>query len=171
MTLTLPYEFDTSAVVKTIVRGGLELLGIVIVPGIFYSLLVSHRVAAAVQLLLIGAVVTFFGRVFLRNLTGSRGRITADAVIVEPATVYGLRLHGPVGTFPIRDFERVRVECIFGPLGTSYAPRWHERVSLIGKGGTPEILIARTDLDAGRAVGHEVAAALGLAYQEQIVPH
>lgn len=171
MALTLPYEFDTTGVVKLILRGVLGLLAVVIVPGILYSLFVSHSTAATVQLLLIGGVVTVFGLVFFRNLTGSRGIITPDAVVVQPSRLYGIRLAGPAaGTFPMKQFKAVRVERIFGPLRTAQAPRWHERVSLLGKAGTPDIVIARTALDAGIAMGHELAAVLNLPYLEEVVP-
>ncbi|HZE59183.1 MAG TPA: hypothetical protein VE085_01355 [Burkholderiales bacterium] len=168
--MTLPYEFDTTGVVKVILRGVLGLLALVILPGIFYSLFVSHSTAAAVQLLLIGGVVAIFGRVFFRNLIGSQGTITPDAVVVQPSTLYGIRLAGPAGTFPMQQFEAVRVERIFGPLRTAQAPRWHERVSLKGKGGAPDILIARTALNAGVPLGHELAMVLSLPYVEEVAP-
>jgi hypothetical protein len=170
--ITLPYEFDTSGVVKQIMGGVLGLLLIVLL-GIFYSLLVSHSIAATIQLLLIAAIATYFGRLFLRNLTGSLGTITADAVVVQPGHLLGIRLAGPAGRFPISQFQAVRVERIPNPIGipieTQIKP--HERVCLLGKKGTPDILIARTHLDAGRTVGNELATALKLPYQEQIAPH
>ncbi len=169
MAVTLPYEFDTSGVVKLILRGVLGLLLVVFV-GILYSLLVSHSIAAAIQLLLVGAVATYFGSLFLRNLTGSRGTITADAVIVQPGRLYGIRLPGPAGRFPISQFQAVRVERIrTPPIDVQGGP--HERVCLVGKDGGPDILIARTALDAGRTVGNELATALKLPYQEKLAPY
>jgi hypothetical protein len=47
----------------------------------------------------------------------------------------------------------------------------HERVCLVGRKGTPDILIARTDRNAGRTVGNELAAAMKLPYEEQVVPY
>jgi hypothetical protein len=44
-------------------------------------------------------------------------------------------------------------------------------VILAGKEGTPDILIARTDHDAGCVLGRELAAALGLPYQEESAPY
>lgn len=170
MALTLPYEFDTTGVVKVILRGVLGLLALVVLPGILYSLFVSRSIAAAVQLLLTASAVTIFGRVFFRNLIGSRGIITPDAVIAQPTRLYGIRLTGPEGTFPLQQFQGIRVERIFGPLRTSQAPRWHERVSLKGKAGTPDILIARTARNAGTAMGHDLAAVLKLPYLEEVVP-
>jgi hypothetical protein len=168
MAITLPYEFDTSGVVKQILQGVLGLLLVVLV-GILYSFLVSHSIAAAIQLLLVAAVATYFGSLFLRNLTGSLGTITADAVVVQTGRLYGFRLVGPAGRFPISQFQAVWVDRIPNHTGIQILP--YERVCLVGKKGTPDILIARTDRDAGRTVGNELATALKLPYQEQIVPY
>jgi hypothetical protein len=172
MAITLPYEFDTSGVVKLIMRGVLGLLLVVLV-GILYSLLVSRSIAAAIQLLLIAAIATYFGRLFLRNLTGSVGTITADAVVVQPGELFGLRLAGPAGRFPISQFQAVRVERIPNPIGIPIETqiRPHERVCLAGKNGTPDILVARTHRDAGRTLGNELATALKLPYEEQVLPY
>jgi hypothetical protein len=172
MAITLPYEFDTSGVVKQIMGGVLGLLLIVLV-GVFYSLLVSHSTVATIQLLLIAAIATYFGRLFLRNLTGSVGTITSDAVVVQPGELLGIRLTGPAGKFPISQFQAVRVERIPNPIGIPIETqiRPHERVCLVGKTGTPDVLVARTHLDAGRTVGNELATALKLPYQEQDFPY
>ena len=172
MAITLPYEFDTSGVVKLILRGVVALLLVVNV-GIFYSLLVSHSIAAAIQLLLVAALATYFGSLFLRNLIASVGTITADAVVVQPGQLFGIRLASPAGRFPISQFQAVRVERVPNPVGipidTQIRP--HERVCLAGKNGTPDILIARTDRDTGRTLGNELAIALRLPYQEQTAPY
>jgi hypothetical protein len=170
--ITLPYDFNNSGVVILIMRGVLGLL-VVLLVGVVYSLLVSHNIATTIQLLLITAIAAYFGRIFLKNLTGSRGTITADAVIVQPGQVFGIRLASPAGRFPIKQFQAVRVERITNPIGippeTQIGP--YERVTLIGRTGTPDILVARTDRDAGRIVGGGLAAALRLPYQEQIAPY
>jgi hypothetical protein len=172
MAITLPYEFDTNRVVKQIMGGVLGLLLVVLV-GILYSLLISHSIPATIQLLLIAAIATYFGRLFLRNLTGSHGTITADAVVVQSGQLLGIRLAGPAGRFPISQFQAVRVERITNPISipleTQIGP--HERVCLIGKEGTPDILVARTERDAGRTLGNELATALKLSYQEQDSPY
>jgi hypothetical protein len=172
MAITLPYEFDTSGVVKLIMRGVLGVL-LVVLLGILYSLLVSHSIAAAIQLLLIAAIATYFGRLFHRNLTGSQGTITADAVVVQPGELLGIRLASPAGRFPISQFQAVRVERIPNPIGIPIETqlRPHERVYLVGKNGTPDILVARTDRDAGRTLGNQLATALRLPYQEQLFPY
>jgi hypothetical protein len=170
--VTLPYEFDTSGVVKLIMRGVVGLLCVLLL-GILYSLMVSHSLAAIVQLLLIAAVAAYFGRIFLRNLTGSLGTITADAVVVQSGQVWGIRLAGPAGRFPVSHFQAVRVERVPNPIGIPLATQIqpHERVCLIGKQGTPDILIARTERDAGRTLGNNLATALKLPYDEQIAPY
>jgi hypothetical protein len=172
MAMTLPYQFDTSGVVKLILRGVLGFLGILVV-GIIYSLLVSHDRTAALALLICAAILAYFGRLFLRNLIGSVGTITSDRVVVESPQVAGFRLAGPSGSFPIRQFEAVRVERVNNPIGipleTQVGP--HERVSLVGQKDTPDILVARAERDAGRKLGNELALALKLPYHEQLAPY
>ena len=172
MAITLPYEFDTSGVVKQIMGGVLGLLLVVLV-GILYSLLISHSIAATIQLLLIAAIAAYFGRLFLRNLTGLVGTITADAVVVQPGELLGIRLAGAAGRFPISQFQAVRVERVPNPIGIPIETqiRPHERVSLVGRTGTPDILIARTHLDVGRIVGNELATAMKLPYLEKDFPY
>jgi hypothetical protein len=168
MPVALPYRFDTSPVVKLILRGVIGLL-LVVIAGIVYSLLVSRDVVAAVQLLLVALIATYFGRLFLKNLESSQGTITADAVVVEPGTLYGIRLHGPAGRFLLKNFQAVRVERV-PPLAWAQGGP-HERVRLTGKDGTPDILIARTPENAGGALGRDLSATLGLPYQEESAPY
>jgi len=56
-----------------------------------------------------------------------------------------------------------------GPVGDPLQS--HERVCLIGTQGIPDILVARTDRDTGRTLGTELAAAMKLPYEEQILPY
>jgi hypothetical protein len=168
MMVTLPYRFDTSGVVKTILSGMLGLL-LVVLLGILYSLLVTHDRVAALALLIAATMLTYFARQFFKNLTGSLGTITADAVIVEPVWLLGIRLAGPAGRFPITSFQTVRVDRISSSVNVEVGP--HERVCLVGKNGVPDILIARSDWEAGRTMGTQVAAVLGLPYEERIVPY
>jgi hypothetical protein len=168
MPLSLPYEFDTSGVVKVILRLVLGLLGIVML-GIPYALFISHSKAGAALLVVIAALVTLFGRLVLTNLVGARGTITAEAAVVHPVTLYGLRLGGPEGRFPIQQFEAVRVEQSPGPVNVQGGT--HERVSLVGRDGTPDILVARTERSAGKFLGRDLATALRLPYQEKQTPY
>jgi hypothetical protein len=169
MAITLPYEFDTSPVVKLVLRGALGLLAVVIVPGILYSLFVTQDWVAAGQLVLIGALVGYFGTLFGRHLTSATGTITRQFVVVWPVTLYGIRLSGPEGRFSMAQFRAVRVERI--SPGANIQSRQHERVSLVGRDGTPDILVGRTAYDAGRRLGQELAAALNLEYEEQAAPY
>lgn len=166
--VTLPFRFDTGRVVKQIMAGVLALLGIAAV-GILYSLLVTRSMATAAQLALIGLITAYFGHKFLRHLTTSTGIITAESVTVEPAQLLGLRLAGTSGQFSLGRFEAVRVDRV--TLSTNVQVGPHERVYLAGRSGTPNILIARTSADAGRTLGHDLATAIKLPYQEQVVPY
>jgi hypothetical protein len=168
MAVRLPYRFDTSDTPKVILRGVLGLLLLVIAPGIIYSLLTNNP-AAALQLLLIGGLTLYFGYRFLGGLEASRGTVTADAVVVEPGTLYGIRLSGPAGRFQVQQFKAVRVQCITAPFMAQGRP--HERVLLAGRDGTPDILIARTALGVGQSLGGDLAAALGLTYEEESAPY
>ena len=169
MPAALPFEFDTSAVVATVLRGVLGLLLLVVAPGVLYSLFVSGDRTAALGLLVVGGITVYFGRLFLTNLIGSRGTITADAVSVQPVRLYGVRLASPEGRFSIDRFKAVRVERASPPVDVYGGP--HARVSLVGDDATPDILIARAELDEGRALGRDLAAALGLPLEEPSVPY
>jgi hypothetical protein len=171
MPVALPYQFDTSPVVKVILRGVVGLLLLVVVPGVLYSLIFSRNILAAVQLLLFGGAVIYFGRLILKNLEGSHGAISADAVVVSPAMLCGIALSGPAGRFPINQFKAVRVQFISAPLDVQVQGREHERVYLLGKDGTPNILVARTELEAGRSLGRELSVALNLSYEEERAPY
>ena len=165
---TLPFHFDTAEVVTLIVRGIAALLCVLAV-GALYSVLVSRSMATGAGLLVIGAGVLWLGRLVLGNLEGTRGVITRDAVVVQPGGIYGMRMAGPAGTFPLRQFKEVRVDRVMPSEGMQ--DRGHERVMLVGKEGTPEILVARTDLDAGSALGRDLAAALNLPLAERPAPY
>jgi xanthosine utilization system XapX-like protein len=167
-TVTLPFRFDTSRVVKQIMAGVLALLAIAAV-GTLYSLLVSRSLATAIQLALIGLIAAYFGLQFLRNLITSTGTITTDAVTVEPAQFLGIRLAGSSGRFPLNRFEAIRVDRISISTDLQVGP--HERVYLAGRKDTPDVLLARASADGGRALGQALAGALGIPYQERGVPY
>jgi hypothetical protein len=166
--VVLPYHFDTSSVVKQILRGA-GLLLLVIGVCIIYSLFISRDHAAAIQLLICGLIAGYFARLFLRNLTATRGTITRDGVELEVLELYGFRLHGPTGRFPLHAFSSVRVERVSPPTFAQGGP--HERVTLAGKDGAPDVLVARTPYDAGPALGQSLATALALPYNEVAAPY
>jgi hypothetical protein len=166
--ITLPYRFDTSRVVQTILRGVASLL-LVVIAGMLYSLLVRGDRVAALQLLVVTLILVYFGRLFLKNLPTSRGTIDERQVVVEPGVLFGLPLCGPSGRFPVQSFQAVLVERIPPPLFAEGGP--HERVVLTGQPGTPDVLVARTADGAGLTLGRGLAAALGLAYKEEDAPY
>lgn len=88
---------------------------------------------------------------------------------MRPVMLYGFRLPGSTGSYSIAQFEAVRVERSSGRVDVTSGP--HERVSLIGRDGAPNVLVARTEDGAGMALGHELAAALRLPYQQERTPH
>jgi hypothetical protein len=168
MPVSLPYHFDTSSVGKLILQGVLGLL-LIVVSGLLYIVLVRRDALGAVLLGVVAMITLVLGRIFLNNLESSQGTITGDAVEVHPGNLHGVRLHGPAGRFPLGNFAAVRVERA-PPLAWSPGGPY-ERVILAGKPGTPDILIARSDHDAGVALGRELAAALRLPCQEERVAY
>jgi hypothetical protein len=91
------------------------------------------------------------------------------AVTVKPVRTCGFRLAGPEGSFPIGRFEAVRMDRASPPLEGYGGP--HARVYLIGREGTPDILVARAALDEGRVFAHDLATTLGLPLQHASVPY
>jgi hypothetical protein len=165
----LPLEFDTGSEVKSILRGVLALLFVVVVPGLAYSLFISRNLAATAALVIIAAIAVYFGRLFLNNLRGSKGTITAEAVDIEAGRLYGTRLPGPAGRYPIDRFTAVRVERIAPPV--EIYGRGQERVSLVGNEGTPDIIVARAEVGTGGTLGRQLAAALQLPFEEYPAPY
>jgi hypothetical protein len=167
--VVLPFRFDTSPAVVSIMRGVLGLLLIVTI-GAAYAVAVSRRPEVILGLVIIGLIVLYFGRLFLANLTGSRGTISVEAVTVEPVRLYGLRLAGPEGTFPITRFRVVRVERVSPPTEGYGGP--HARVYLAGGDDTPDVFVARSSSpDEGRALGRGLSSALGLPFEERSVAY
>ena len=173
MTVALPYHFDTSRVWRMILTGALAIEA-VILAGALYGFLVRGDVALVLQLALCGAILAYFIRIFVRSQNGSIGTITADRIVVQPNALYGIRLPGPQGTFPTRGFSSVRVELMSGLPGYGDSlvhggP--HERIWLVGKDGTPDILVARTQREAGKALAKDFGVALALPVEETRQPY
>ena len=164
----LPYRFDTSRVWRTILNGAF-VLAAVILAGLLYRLLASRDAVAVLQLALIGAIIAYFIRLFVRYQSGSIGTITADRVVIQPNTLHGIRLPGPHGEYAISRFSSVRVELMSG--ATLVQGGAHERIWLVGKDGAPDILIARTQREAGRALAKEFGTVLALPVEETREPY
>jgi hypothetical protein len=165
---SLPFRFDTAGVVTSIVRG-IGALFCVLAVGVLYLTFVRRNMASAGGLLIVSAGVVLLARVVLGNLAGTRGIITRDAVVLQRGSVFWMRTAGPTGTFELRRFKQVRVDRVLPSADTS--SHGHERVVLVGNEGTPEILLARSDLDAGRVLGRDLAAALELPFDERLAPY
>ena len=165
----LPWSFDTTSVWHTILKGafGLNaLLGL----GLVVKLL-SRRWLDAAGVGVAEAMVAGFTVIFIRHQEGSRGTLFRDRVTVEPNAVLGVPLPGPRGSYALDPFRGVEVEFRSGrPSPDANAAGPHELVWLMGRPGTPNLVLARTQNRAGRAFGHEVGAALGLPVSEINAP-
>ncbi len=166
--ITLPYLFDTSSVWRTILRGAFGLNGLLVLC-ILYGL-VARPWGTVLGLVLIELVVSFFTRVFFRFQTGSVGTLTADGVLIEPNVLLGIALPGPKGTYSLDRFSAVRVEFWPGPVQPGVQGGPNELVWLVGRPGTPNIALARTEDRAGRALGQEFGALLKLPVEEVGAP-
>ena len=169
MPVALPYRFDTSTVWRTILKGAFG-LNALLVFGVLYSVLASRPWTTVLALVVNEVVVLGFTRVFVRFQTGSAGTLSADRVVIEPNRLFGIALPGPQGSYPLDRFAAVRVEFMSGPVSPGVQGGPHELVWLVGKPGTPDVLLARTEDAAGGAVGREFGALLGLPAEETGVP-
>jgi hypothetical protein len=167
--ITLPYRFDTSSVWRTILKGAFGLNALLVL-AILFTVLVSREWPKAFGLVVVELVVFFFTRVFVRFQTGSVGTLSADRIVVEPNVLFGITLPGPNGTYPLDQFSTVRVEFHSGPVTVGAQGGPNELIWLVGKAGTPNIVVARTEDRAGRAVGQEFGALLGLPVEEVGAP-
>ena len=148
MALTLPYEFDTSDVWRTILKGAFGLTALIAL--LLLVALVSRKWAAAAALAVCGAMLFGFARVFVRFQTGSVGMLSADRVAIQPNKVLGVSLPGPEGTYLLDRFSAVRVTFSSGPIRADVQGGPNEVVWLVGRPGTPDIALARTQDGAGR---------------------
>jgi len=171
MAAVLPYAFDTSRVVRTILRGVAALELVAIVPGIVYSVVMSRGLLAVALLAVCGLMLLAFGWIVARSLDASTGIVAADSVAVEPMTFCGVRLPGPNGTFPIASFREVRVVQVSARVDTVNPSTPSTRVYLVGHPGMPELLIARAESDEGVVLGHDLSTALRLPCTESSAPY
>jgi hypothetical protein len=167
--ITLPYDFDTNPLLKLVLHAVIGLLAVVVIPGILYSVFYSHDWVVVVELALIAAIVGYFSITFGRHLASTSGTITKEFVVIWPVTFYGLRVSGADRRYSIAQFSAVRVESI--STAANVRRGQHERVSLVGRDGAPNILVARTENFAGKALGQQLAAALNLDFREQSAPY
>ena len=168
-TIALPYRFDTTSVWHTILKGAFALNGVLLF-GIALKLFTGDW-PAALALVLAEAIVFGFTRVFVRFQSGSLGTLYRDRVEVESNTILGIQLPGPSGVYARERFQGVRVEFMMGTVNAdvqSAGP--HELVWLVGRNGTPDVLLARLEERAGRAAGAEFGMLLDLPVEEKNAP-
>ncbi len=164
MMLAFPYHFDTTTSFRHVVRGGVA-LGIMVIAGMAYSVLISHDYIVVLQLAVIGSMVYGITRLFVSLAHGSVGTLTATEVMVERApAVFGMRLPGPSGRFALDRFSAVRLEEASGSVRPSVNNGPHSRIYLVGKTGSPDVLIARTT-STGGTEAEQFATALKLPLQ------
>jgi len=164
--ITLPYRFDTSNVWRTVLTGAFG-LNAVLVAGLVYTLVVRREPGTSLGLVLCELIVFGFTRLFVRFQNGSVGTLTADRVEIAPNVLLGIPLPGPRGTYTLDRFSAVRVEFRSPTVSTSAnAGGPHEVVWLVGRPGTPDIALARTEDGAGGGVGRELGGLLGLPVEE-----
>jgi hypothetical protein len=168
VSITLPYRFDTTSVWHTVLKGAFA-LNAVLLFGIAFKLLMGDW-PAALALLVAEATVFLFTRLFVRFQSGSLGTLYRDRVEVERNTLLGIQLPGPSGAYARERFSAVRVEFVMGPVEVGASGGPHELVWLVGRNGTPDVLLARVAERAGRAAGAAFGAVLELPVEEKNAP-
>jgi hypothetical protein len=169
MAITLPYRFDTSRVWHTILKGACA-LNAVLVFGVLLKLATGQWLAA-IGIVVAGAVVLGFTRLLVRHSSGSVGILYRDRAEIEPNTIFGIKLPGPVGTYAMHRFSAVRVEFVVGPIIVDApSPGRSELVWLAGRPGTPDVLLARASDGGGLVLGAEFGEQLGLPVEEKNAP-
>ncbi len=166
----LPYAFDTTRVVRLILRGVLG-FEIVMIAGIVYALAAGRGLMVIAFLIVCGSFMLAFGWIVMRFLDATSGTITHESVIVEPMNFCGIRLPGPQGTLPIGSFQGIRVERVSGRIDTANPTGPSTRVYLIGRNGTSDLLIARASVEEGSALGQDLGAALRLPRIDSSSPY
>ena len=163
--LALPYRFDTSNVWHWILRYMFGLNAVLVV-GLLFTVLVSHEWPKAIGIVVVELVLLYFTRIFVQFQDGSVGTLFRDHVEIEPNVLLGVPLPGPKGTYALDRFSAVRVQFWSGPIGVNVQGGPHEDIKLIGRSGTPDIVLARTEDRTGGAVGREFGALLQLPVEE-----
>ena len=165
MPITLPYTFDTGESFRKVVKfaAWFEML---MVGGIVYSIFVSQNYIAVLPLVFAGLIAAGFVYVLIQAGECAIGTITRDGVVIEPSAAgFGLKFSGPAGRFALTQFSGVRTRETSGPVTPSVNAGPSSRVYLVGKPGTPDLMIARVDGE-GIETGREFAAALGLPFED-----
>jgi hypothetical protein len=164
--IELPYRFDTRRVWRGILWGAFGLNALLVL-GIVVTLVVRHEWLTALGLGLVELIVLSLTRRFINAQEGSAGTLWSDRVVIEPNVLFGISLPGPRGVYPLTRFAGVRVEHRSGSAqGDVQDSGPHQVVWLVGKPGTPDVLLARTPDRAGLTVGREFGMLLSLPVEE-----
>ena len=166
--ITMPYRFDTSAVWRTILTGAFGFNVLLIICVAFCA--IARPWPTTAGLAGIELFVLVFTRLLIKHQEGSVGTLSPDRVDVEANVLFGVPLPGPNGSYPLNQFAAVRVEFRSGPIQPGVQGGPNEVIWLVGKNGTPDVAIARTDDGAGHIVGKHFGSALGLPVQEVGAP-
>ena len=108
----------------------------------------------------------YFTRIFVQFQDGSVGTLFRDHVQIEPNVLLSVSLPGPKGTYALDRFSAVRIQFWSGPVGVNVRGGPHEDIKLVGRPGTPDIVLARTEDRTGGPVGREFGAVLQLPAEE-----
>jgi hypothetical protein len=162
--ITLPYGFDTSRVWHTILKGAFGLNALLVL-GILYSVLMAREWTTVLGLTLVELAVLGLTRVLVKAQEGSRGTLASDRVVIEPNLLFGITLPGSRGTYALDRFAAVRVE-LRGSGQPDVQTGPHEVVWLVGKPGTPDVVLARTHDRAGAVIGEQLGTLLGMPVEQ-----
>jgi hypothetical protein len=168
MNIALPYRFNTGDQSGVILKGICILTGLILIPGLYKFLIYAPNPVSALGIVGIGGLLTCFAYVVVKRLRGATGEITKNQVVIKPSRFLGIASNAPEGCFGLDQFSSLLVQRI-AFAGNRFSP--HERVFLMGKNGTPNILIARTRKGAGMTLGRELSELLGLSVSETIAPY
>jgi hypothetical protein len=167
--VTLPYNFDTMALPRKILRAMLGGSALMLLFGLI--MLIKSGPLAATPLPLAALFFAWIARKYMTTFAGfAKGAINRDAVVIEPSALGPLRLPGPVGTYRLDEFKAVRV-IYSGPAPRADNSYFFGTVYLIGREGTADVCVASARDITAKALAPEIAAAVGLPLeQEGLVP-
>jgi hypothetical protein len=158
--VALPYEFDTVALPRNILKG-------IVAAGALMALLALVMFAkygplAAVPFTVAICFFAWIGRKYRTTFADyAKGAITQEAVIVEASALGPIRLPTPAGRHPLSLFKAVRVTYL-GPNRNS-AGYLYAQIHVVG---AKNVCVAYERDTAAKALAPELAAALRLPLEE-----
>ena len=163
MAIALPYEFDTMALPRNILKGFLAGSAFMLLVGVAMS--IKYGPLACIPFLIAAALLVWVARKYLTIFGGSaRGAITRDGVILEPSALGPIRLPGPAGLHPFSRFKAVRVT-YSGP-GRSTQSHFFARIHLVGRDDTGDVCVAFERDTTAKALAPQIAMAVGLPLEQ-----